>query len=181
MFDRRKFLTTSLGAGAALGASGLVPAWALPASKGNMGIPALTGTNFDLEVSKFKTLINGRESMAVGVNGSVPAPLIRFREGDDITLNVKNTLNADTSIHWHGLLVPFHMDGVPGVTFPGIKPRETFQYKFSVPALNRKGDHISSIRTTFTTTAAKYQDYGNYIGKYNFSLYCNSSNGEAES
>jgi len=133
MFDRRKFLTTSLGAGAALGASGLVPAWALPASKGNMGIPALTGTNFDLEVSKFKTRINGKDSMAVGVNGSVPAPLIRFREGDDITINVKNTLKSDTSIHWHGLLVPFEMDGVPGVTFPGIKPGETFQYKFAVP------------------------------------------------
>lgn len=133
MFDRRKFLTTSLGAGAAFSASGLVPAWALPASKGNMGIPALTGTHFDLEVSKFKTRINGRSTMAIGVNGSVPAPLIRFREGDDITLNVKNTLDTDTSIHWHGLLVPFQMDGVPGVTFPGIKPRETFQYKFSVP------------------------------------------------
>jgi CopA family copper-resistance protein len=133
MFDRRNFLTTSLGAGAALGASGLTPAWALPASKGNMGIPALTGTNFDLEVSKFKTRINGRETMAIGVNGSVPAPLIRFREGDDITLNVKNTLDTDTSIHWHGLLVPFEMDGVPGVTFPGIKPGKTFQYKFAVP------------------------------------------------
>jgi len=133
MFDRRKFLTTSLGAGAALGASGLFPAWALPASKGNMGIPALTGTNFDLEVSKFKTRINGKDRMAVGVNGSVPAPLIRFREGDDITLNVKNTLDTDTSIHWHGLLVPFQMDGVPGVTFPGIKPGTTFQYRFAVP------------------------------------------------
>jgi len=133
MFDRRKFLTTSLGASAALGVSGLVPAWALPASKGNMGIPALTGTNFDLEVSKFKTRINGRTTNAIGVNGSVPAPLIRFREGDDITLNVKNTLDVDTSIHWHGLLVPFEMDGVPGVTFPGINPGEIFQYKFSVP------------------------------------------------
>ena len=133
MFDRRKFLTTSLSAGAALSASGLVPAWALPASKGNRGLPALTGTNFDLEVSKFKTRINGRYTMAVGVNGSVPAPLIRFREGDDITINVKNRLMSDTSIHWHGLLVPFEMDGVPGVTFPGIEPGETFQYKFSVP------------------------------------------------
>ena len=133
MFDRRKFLTTTLGASAALGASGLVPAWALPASKGNMGIPALTGTNFDLEVSKFKTRINGRETKVIGVNGSIPAPLIRFREGDDITMNLKNTLAMDTSIHWHGLLVPFQMDGVPGVSFPGVKPGETFQYKFSVP------------------------------------------------
>ncbi len=133
MFDRRKFLTTSIGAGAAYSASGLFPAWALPASKGNMGIPALTGTNFDLEVSEFKTHINGRVASAVGVNGSVPAPLIRFREGANVTLNVKNTLDVDTSIHWHGLLVPFEMDGVPGVTFPGIKPNETFQYEFSVP------------------------------------------------
>ena len=133
MFDRRNFLTTSLGAGAALGVSGLVPAWALPASKGNMGIPTLTGTNFNLEVSEFQTRINGRKTVALGINGSVPAPLIRFREGDDITLNVKNTLDVDTSIHWHGLLVPFQFDGVPGVSFPGIKPKETFQYKFSVP------------------------------------------------
>ncbi len=77
--------------------------------------------------------INGRDTMAVGVNDSVPAPLIRFREGDEITLNVRNTLKADTSIHWHGLLVPFQMDGVPGVTFPGIRPGETFTYKYSVP------------------------------------------------
>ncbi|WP_017932081.1 copper resistance system multicopper oxidase [Robiginitomaculum antarcticum] len=133
MYNRRRFLTSSLGAGAALGVSGLVPAWAVSASEGNMGIPALTGTNFDLEVSKFKTRINGRVASAVGVNGSIPAPLIRFREGDDITLNVKNTLDVDTSIHWHGLLVPFQMDGVPGVTFPGIKPGETFTYKYAVP------------------------------------------------
>jgi len=126
MFDRRKFLTTSLGAGAALGASGLVPAWALPASKGNMGIPALTGTNFDLEVSEFQTRINGRKAFALGINGSVPAPLIRFREGDDITLNVKNTLDVDTSIHWHGLLVPFQFDGVP----------------FNISSLSRKTAHI---------------------------------------
>jgi CopA family copper-resistance protein len=133
MFDRRNFLKSTLGTGAALGASGLVPAWALPASKGNMGIPALTGTEFDLNVSKFPVRINGRATEAIGVNGSVPAPLIRFREGDDITLRVKNSLMTDTSIHWHGLLVPFQMDGVPGVTFPGIKPGETFTYKYAVP------------------------------------------------
>lgn len=133
MFDRRNFLKASLGTGAAVSAAGLVPAWALPASKGNMGIPSLTGTEFDLNVSKFPVRINGRATEAVGVNGSVPAPLIRFREGDDITLRVKNSLMKDTSIHWHGLLVPFQMDGVPGVTFPGIKPGETFTYKYAVP------------------------------------------------
>jgi len=133
MFDRRDFLKTSLGTGAALGASGLIPAWALPASSGNMGIPALTGTNFDLTIGNFTTRINGRVAKAIGVNNSVSGPLIRFREGDDITLNVKNTLDEDSSIHWHGLLVPFQFDGVPGVSFPGIKPGETFPYKFSVP------------------------------------------------
>lgn len=132
-FDRRRFLQTSLGTAAALGAGGLLPAWARPASMGNLGLPALTGTEFDLTVSKFPLRIDGRDTMATGVNGTVPAPLIRFREDTPIRLNVRNDLDVDTSIHWHGLLVPFHMDGVPGVSFPGIKPRSTFTYEFSTP------------------------------------------------
>jgi len=133
MFNRRNFLQSALGTGAAVSAAGMVPAWALPASAGNLGIPALTGTSFDLSIDKFPIRINGRATEAVGVNGSVPAPLLRFREGDEVTMNVTNQLMKDSSIHWHGLLVPFQMDGVPGVTFPGIKPGETFQYKFAVP------------------------------------------------
>lgn len=133
--DRRRVLRSGLNAGLVLGASSLFPfpTWAKGADKGNLGLPLLTGTQFDMTVGKFPVMINGRKGSAVGVNGTVPAPLIRFREGDDITINVKNNLDEDTSIHWHGLLVPFHMDGVPGVSFPGIKPGETFQYKFSVP------------------------------------------------
>lgn len=133
MFTRRHLLGTTLSASAATGIAGLVPAWALSATDGNFGIPQLTGTQFDLSIGKFPIRINGRATEAIGVNGSVPAPLIRFREGDDITLNVTNTLGVDSSIHWHGLLVPFQMDGVPGVTFPGIKPGETFTYKYAVP------------------------------------------------
>lgn len=132
-FDRRRFLQTSLGSAAAIGAAGLLPAWARPASMGNMGLPALSGTDFGLTVSKFPVRINGRKTMATGVNGTVPAPLIRFREDTPIRLNVRNDLNVDTSIHWHGLLVPFHMDGVPGVSFPGIKPKSSFTYEFSAP------------------------------------------------
>ncbi|MGB3456560.1 MAG: copper resistance system multicopper oxidase [Litorimonas sp.] len=132
-FDRRRFLQTSLGSAAALGASGLMPAWARPASMGNLGLPALTGTDFDLTVSQFPIRIDGRDTLATGVNGTVPAPLIRFREDTPIRLNVRNDLDVDTSIHWHGLLVPFHMDGVPGVSFPGIKPRSSFTYEFSTP------------------------------------------------
>lgn len=133
MYDRRQFLQTALSTGIVLGASGLVPAWARPASAGNYGIPSLTGTEFDLRISKFPIAINGRETEAVGVNGSVPAPLIRFREGEEVTFRVKNDLASDSSIHWHGLLVPFEMDGVPGVSFPGIKPGQTFTYKYAVP------------------------------------------------
>ena len=133
MYNRRSFLSAALGAGSALGAASLLPAWARSAAHGNLGLTALTGTTFDLDVGEFAVSIGGRHGHAVGVNGTLPAPLIRFREGEEVTLNVTNRLAADTSTHWHGLLVPFHMDGVPGVSFPGIKPGETFQYKFAVP------------------------------------------------
>ncbi len=66
------------------------------------------------------------------INGTVPGPLIRLKEGQHVRLSVTNTLDEDTSIHWHGLLVPFQMDGVPGVSFPGVKPGETFTYEFQV-------------------------------------------------
>jgi len=129
MFSRRLFLQGS----ALMGLSSLLPAWARSASDGNTGLSKATATGFNLSVGRFPVRIDGREGQAVGVNGTLPAPLIRFREGDEITLNVTNTLDEDTSIHWHGLLVPFQMDGVPGVTFPGIRPGETFTYKYSVP------------------------------------------------
>ncbi|WP_300381859.1 copper resistance system multicopper oxidase [Henriciella sp.] len=133
MLNRRHLLQTALGAGAAYGATSLLPAWARSASAGNLGIPSLQGTEFDLDISRFPVRIGGKAGMATGINGTLPAPLLRFREGDDVTLNVTNRLEEDTSIHWHGLLVPFHMDGVPGVSFPGIKPGETFSYKFRIP------------------------------------------------
>ena len=130
---RRQFLGTAASVGAVLASFRYIPAWAKTAAEGNLGLPTLTGTNFDLTVGHFPVTLNGRSGHAVGVNGSMPAPLLRFKEGEEITLNVTNNLKEDTSIHWHGLLVPFQMDGVPGVTFPGIKPGETFSYKFAVP------------------------------------------------
>ena len=133
MITRRKFLNYSSAGAALFGASGLLPAWAQSASAGNLGIPTLTGSEFDLHVSEFPVTIDGKRGIATGVNGTVPGPLLRFREGDDISIRVHNMLDVDTSIHWHGLLVPFYMDGVPGVSFPGIKARDTFEYKFSVP------------------------------------------------
>ncbi|HAW54239.1 MAG TPA: copper resistance system multicopper oxidase, partial [Hyphomonas sp.] len=126
-------LQTVLGTGATLGASSLLPAWAKSSSNGNLGVPSLSGTRFDLEIGQFPVRLNGKVGMATGINGTLPGPLLRLREGDDVTMNVTNRLAEDTSIHWHGLLVPFHMDGVPGVSFPGIKPGETFKYQFKVP------------------------------------------------
>jgi len=133
MINRRHLLQSALGAGAALGSSSLLPAWARSASDGNLGLTSLSGTQFDLNISQFPVRIGGKAGLATGINGTLPAPLLRLREGDDVTLNVTNSLEEDTSIHWHGLLVPFHMDGVPGVSFPGIKPGETFKYQFKVP------------------------------------------------
>src|SRR6185369_9219914 len=76
--------------------------------------------------------IDGRPAHAVGINGTVPGPLLRLKEGQTARIAVTNHLDEDTSIHWHGLLVPFQMDGVPGLSFPGIKPGQTFVYEFPV-------------------------------------------------
>jgi len=133
MFSRRQFLARSFRSAGLLGATSLLPAWALPATLGNVGLASSPGNHFDLRVARFPVRINGVDGHAVGVNETLPAPLLRFRKGEEVTVNVTNALQEDTSIHWHGLLVPFHMDGVPGVSFPGISPGETFQYRFSVP------------------------------------------------
>jgi len=86
----------------------------------------------DLVVARTPFGYGGRESMAVTINGSVPGPILRFREGETATLRLTNHLDEDTSIHWHGILIPSEMDGVPGVSFPGIRPGETFTYRFQV-------------------------------------------------
>ncbi|MEZ5894536.1 MAG: copper resistance system multicopper oxidase, partial [Parvularculaceae bacterium] len=133
MLTRRHLLYSATAGGFYAGASGLMPAWAQHAHDALKRPAALTGPNFDLTIGHTKVAIDGRGSHAVTVNGSLPAPLLRFREGERVTMRVSNTLDEDTSLHWHGLLVPFQMDGVPGVTFPGIKPAETFTYEFAVP------------------------------------------------
>ncbi|MEM8982633.1 MAG: copper resistance system multicopper oxidase [Pseudomonadota bacterium] len=113
-------------------ASALLPAWAKSAKADLSGLPALSGSRFDLNVAAAPVTIDGRRSNAVLVNGELPAPLLRWREGDTLALTVRNALQQDTSIHWHGILLPFHMDGVPGLSFPGIKPNETFTYRFTL-------------------------------------------------
>ncbi len=133
MYTRRHLLKASAAGGLIAGASGLLPAWAKSASAGNQGIFELAGRSFDLSVGHSAVNIGGRSGHAITVNGTLPGPLLRFREGEELSLRVKNMLDEDTSIHWHGLLVPFYMDGVPGVSFPGIRAGETFEYKFALP------------------------------------------------
>ena len=113
--------------------STLMPGWARSAAAGLApAMPTLAGPNIDLTISHSHLNIDGREGHAVTINGAVPGPLLRLREGQNVRLSVKNELAEETSIHWHGVLVPFQMDGVPGVTFPGIKPGETFVYEFPI-------------------------------------------------
>jgi CopA family copper-resistance protein len=92
----------------------------------------LRGANFDLTIGAVPVSFTGRERLATAVNGQVPAPLLRMRQGDTVTLRITNNLRARTSIHWHGFLLPANMDGVPGLSFAGIAPGETFTYRFDV-------------------------------------------------
>jgi len=92
----------------------------------------LTGKDFDLTIDSVAANFTGRRATAIAVNGTVPGPILRWREGDTITLAVTNRLKETTSIHWHGMRVPADMDGVPGLSFRGIAPGETFHYRFPV-------------------------------------------------
>ncbi|MBD8531661.1 MULTISPECIES: copper resistance system multicopper oxidase [unclassified Massilia] len=123
---RRRILQ---GVGAAAGVAGLSPA-RLFAAETDPG--ALRGTEFDLQIGATPVNFSGAQRLATAVNGRVPAPTLYWREGDTVTLRVTNRLPDTSSIHWHGILVPAEMDGVPGISFSGIHPGETFVYRFEV-------------------------------------------------
>ncbi|MBA6364940.1 multicopper oxidase domain-containing protein, partial [Colwellia sp. BRX8-8] len=101
-------------------------------TKFNPKQPMLTGTEFDLTISETTVNITGTPALATLVNGSLPAPTLVWHEGDEITLRVTNKLMVDSSIHWHGIILPTNMDGVPGLSYDGIKPGETYVYQFTV-------------------------------------------------
>jgi CopA family copper-resistance protein len=92
----------------------------------------LAGSVFDLKIGETPMNFTGTPKIAFTVNGSVPAPTLRWKEGDTVALRVANTLDEDASIHWHGILLPANMDGVPGLSFHGIRPGETYAYRFTV-------------------------------------------------
>lgn len=128
--SRRRFVQ-GVAAASALGSFGLWrgPAWAYG---GSAVQPELRGTTFDLEVATKPVNFTGQPGAATVINGALPAPILRVREGDTVTLRVTNRLTEPTSIHWHGVLLDAAMDGVPGISFPGIAPGETFTYRFTV-------------------------------------------------
>lgn len=133
LFDRRQMLRGAGIGGGALALSAWMPAWAQTNSPGLVrDLPEVSGEDIRLKIAHQMLTIDGKQGHGIGINGTVPGPLIRLREGQNVRLHVENTLDEDSSIHWHGLILPFHMDGVPGVSFPGIKPRTTFMYEFPI-------------------------------------------------
>ena len=130
---RRRFVGGILGGGTAAALAPWFPAWAQPVSSGIVApLPMVSGHDISLRIARQTMRVDGKISRAIGVNGTVPAPLIRLKEGQTARLTVINDLDEDSSIHWHGLILPFQLDGVPGVSFPGIKPRSQFVYEFPV-------------------------------------------------
>ena len=129
--SRRTFVKGLVAGGVLTGANLWRPI--ASASTDAVGQPTvLTGTQFDLTIGETPVNLTGAPRVALTVNGSLPAPTLRWREGDTVTLRVTNTLAEDSSIHWHGILLPANMDGVPGVSFAGIRPGETHAYRFDV-------------------------------------------------
>jgi CopA family copper-resistance protein len=132
--SRRTFVKGIAACGAAAASVGVLsrPASAAqPPPRQDQGV--LSGTEFDLRIGETAVNITGRQRLASTINGSIPGPVLRWREGDTVHLRVSNTLaDHDASIHWHGIILPANMDGVPGLSFHGIRPGEAYDYRFTV-------------------------------------------------
>lgn len=131
--SRRRFVQGLVAGGVMAGLS--IPVLDVLASERKISqgtAPVLRGTEFDLVVDELPVNFTGKPGMATTINGSLPAPTLRWREGDTVTIRVHNKLRQHTSIHWHGIILPYQMDGVPGISFAGIPPGATFTYRFKV-------------------------------------------------
>ena len=151
--SRRRFVQ-----GLAGGALAIISArrfgWAAAADPRTVGDSgALSGAEFNLEIGALAVNFTGQPGMATVVNGRLPAPLLRWREGDVITLRVSNRLSAPSSIHWHGIIVPADMDGVPGLSFEGIGPGATYVYRFKV---NQSGTYWYHSHSRFQEQTGLY-------------------------
>jgi CopA family copper-resistance protein len=152
--SRRRFVQGLALGGLALGTAGLrLPAFAADADA-RSGANVLRGTEFDLSIGTTPVNFTGRTRPAMTINGSLPAPILRWRQGDTVTLRVANRLpDAMTSLHWHGIILPANMDGVPGLSFNGIHPGETFQYRFT---LGQSGTYWYHSHSLFQEQAGLY-------------------------
>lgn len=131
MFTRRRFLQYTGAVGMLANLRRIAPAYAWQDAVAGVLQATRPGANtIDLLIDQTPFTIGERTGTAITMNGSVPGPLLRLREGETVTIRVTNRLAEDASIHWHGILLPPEMDGVPGVSFPGIKPGETFTYQY---------------------------------------------------
>jgi CopA family copper-resistance protein len=131
--QRRRFLKTTVAAGAGLVLYRLSPAYAIDTESTTISSSLNNSTSVtDLVIAKRKLNIAGRAATPTVVNDVLPGTVLRFREGETVTIRVTNQLEETSSIHWHGLIVPEHMDGVPGVSFAGILSGETFTYQFKL-------------------------------------------------
>jgi CopA family copper-resistance protein len=130
--NRRAVLKTAGLVGGAAAFSSCFPAWAHDATGLTPPMESVSGEEIALKLAHATFGLNGKAGHALTVNGTMPGPIIRLKEGQSVRLAVTNNLAEDSSIHWHGILLPFNMDGVPGISFPGIKPGQTYNYDFKV-------------------------------------------------
>lgn len=109
-----------------------VSRWLMLLSAAIFHTAAIAGvTEYTLVIDREPVNITGKTVERITVNGGIPGPIMEFTEGDEAVIHVVNKLDEPTSVHWHGLLLPPEMDGVPGLGgYDAIKPGETFTYRF---------------------------------------------------
>jgi len=131
-FSRREFLKGAVASTLLLSGSSVVADGKSRKFVDRRESEVLEGTEFHLTIDETVVNITGKHVIATAINGMLPAPTLKWREGDEVTIHVTNNLPVSSSIHWHGIILPFQMDGVPNISFPGIAPGETFTYRFKV-------------------------------------------------
>jgi len=132
LIPRRRFVQGLIAGGVLASFPNLLNAASSMAETVTGIVPELSGNVIDLIIGESPVNFTGVVRMATTINGSIPAPTLRLKEGEEVTIRVKNNLSVPSSIHWHGIILPYQMDGVPGISFKGIMPGETFVYKFKL-------------------------------------------------
>jgi CopA family copper-resistance protein len=132
LIPRRRFVQGLIAGGVLASFPNLLNAASSMAETVTGIVPELSGNVIDLIIGESPVNFTGVVRMATTINGSIPAPTLRLKEGEEVTIRVKNNLSVPSSIHWHGIILPYQMDGVPGISFKGIMPGDTFVYKFKL-------------------------------------------------